>query len=323
MCLNPLTIKSYKDIHGKGTGYILVPCGVCPQCLSNKQNYIIQRVRLVSRNHYVYMCTLTYDDIHLPYFEYRGQKFTYVNIKHFQDLMHNLRRHCSYDLKYLFVTERGKKRHRPHLHVLFFVRYSNFDNIDMLNIGSDLQELILKYWACNIGTRKFPIYEPLFQLKYTNGRSNFDFHPVVNFNGDKSDAYFYTTKYVLKYDTFTDNIRKYFYATMTPEEYKKYWNLWKPRCIFSKNFGADEINRGIIREMIDFSKNIKHPCFVNPDGSTFPLSPYLFNKFGTLADKEFFSNFTPDLVDEHNNNMRYENLLSKHSRTLKFLSDKY
>ncbi len=323
MCLRPLTIKSYRDIHGNGTGYMLVPCGVCEQCLRNKQNYLIQRVRLMSTNHYCYMVTLTYDDKHLPFFEYNNQLFTYVNISHFQNMVKRMRKYLSFSFSYLCVTERGKLKHRPHIHALFFVKYSQYSLIEHYNIGSDLQKSILDNWSVNIGTNRKPIFEPLFTFVIKNGRSNFDFHPVTMVNGDMSDAFFYATKYVTKYDSFTDNIRKFFFATMSPEDYRKFWNLWKPRLLLSKRFGSDESYRKTIENMLHLSKIKKHPCYFNPDGSSFPLSPYLYNKFGNLELKAFFSQYTPTLEDEHNQRLEYENKLSKHRNTLKFMSEKY
>lgn len=323
MCLRPITIKNYKDIHGKGSGYINVPCGVCEQCLRNKQNYLIQRVRLMSSNHYSFMCTLTYDDEHLPYFFHNGQKFTYVDIHHFQNMVKRIRKYCPFSFSYLCVTERGSKRHRPHIHALFFVKYSQYSLVEHYNISQVLQNLIFDHWSINIGTNRKPIFEPLFTFVIKNGRSNFDFHPITMRNGDMSDAFFYATKYVTKYDTYTDNIRKFFFASMSPEDYKRYWNLWKPRLLLSKRFGSDELYRDIIEGMLQLSKIKKHPCYFNPDGSTFPMSPYLYNKFGNLELKEFFSQYKPSIEDEHIQRLEYENRVSLHRNIFKILSYKY
>lgn len=324
MCLSPLTIKNYKDIHGKGTGYITVPCGHCEQCLRNKQNYIVQRCQLLSKDHYCYMCTLTYNDDHLPFFILNGQKFSYASVKHVQNLFKLLRKYFEYPFKYLCVSERGKLRHRPHWHILFFVPYKNFDNIDALNIERQLSNLVLKYWCINIGSTRKPIYESLFTYSEYNGRRNFDFHFVQgNIFSGTDDVFFYASKYVLKFDEYTFNIKKFLFSSLPYEEFKKLWNLWKPRLLLSKNFGSSELYRDDVVSMIKSSYVNKHPCFFNGRGQSFPLSPYLYNKFGSLADKEYFTAFKPSIEDEARIGKEIENVISKHVRVYDILKDKY
>lgn len=75
MCLNPLQrpnpnrgqahigLNFLKDCDNQ---YIYVPCGHCPECISMRQSQLVQRVENESKYSYLYFCTLTYDNRHLP-----------------------------------------------------------------------------------------------------------------------------------------------------------------------------------------------------------------------------------------------------------------
>ena len=76
MCLNPIQrpnpnlgckpragLMFMKDTTSK---YIDVPCGHCAECVCLKQNQLAQRIENESKYSYLYFCTLTYDNKHLP-----------------------------------------------------------------------------------------------------------------------------------------------------------------------------------------------------------------------------------------------------------------
>lgn len=75
MCLNPILrpnvnfgkghigINFLKDCDRR---YIEVPCGHCPECIAVRQNQLVQRVENESKYSYLFFCTLTYDNKHLP-----------------------------------------------------------------------------------------------------------------------------------------------------------------------------------------------------------------------------------------------------------------
>lgn len=76
MCLNPISRPNpnlgckpssgymfMKDLKSK---FIEVPCGHCAECVALRQNQLAQRVENESKYAYLYFCTLTYDEKHLP-----------------------------------------------------------------------------------------------------------------------------------------------------------------------------------------------------------------------------------------------------------------
>lgn len=191
MCLHPVTIpnpaynKTCYAVQGddivvkpsqlsSAKEFIQVPCSKCPECRGTYFNSILQRAIVESLTSYVYFVTLTYDDKHIPSIELPdGDIIYYSDYSHIQDMFKRLRHNHVLDraFRYLVATEYGDKRHRPHFHLLIFVeRYSDDD----LRTVPFIYERILfynlsKYYALNVGTRKQPIYEPLFTytFKYT------------------------------------------------------------------------------------------------------------------------------------------------------------
>ena len=75
MCLNPITrpntnrglghigLNFLKDCDNQN---IYIPCGHCPECVAMRQNQLVQRVENEAKYSYLYFCTLTYDNKHLP-----------------------------------------------------------------------------------------------------------------------------------------------------------------------------------------------------------------------------------------------------------------
>lgn len=75
MCLNPILrpnvnrglghigLNFLKDCDNQ---FIRIPCGHCPECIAVRQNQLVQRVENEAKYSYLYFCTLTYDQVHLP-----------------------------------------------------------------------------------------------------------------------------------------------------------------------------------------------------------------------------------------------------------------
>lgn len=127
MCLNPILIKNVNygnksklsHISDTTSQYIPVPCGRCSVCLALKQQYIVQRVQMESLSHDLYFGTLTYNNESLPIHEVGDFRLAYVDICDWQKMLKMIRKHEHLpNFKYLFVTEFGGRRHRPHIHFI-------------------------------------------------------------------------------------------------------------------------------------------------------------------------------------------------------------
>lgn len=123
-----------------------------------------------------------------------------------------------YRFKYLVAGERGGAKKRPHYHILFFVEptpkmreYQQQGALgkaglraECLKMENHLRDLVRKYWSINKGTKKNPIWEPLFTYaeKWINGKkySNFDLHYVDPYSSEKNhnSVFYYVTKYLIK-----------------------------------------------------------------------------------------------------------------------------
>lgn len=311
MCLTPILIKnqsryysgridSHKEFHDTTSQFIYVPCGHCAECFKKKQLYIVQRTQLEALDSYLFFCTLTYQDSMIPYLDIGDFRHFYPDFHDFQTMIKRCRKDDRWNVsKYLVVSEYGGKRHRPHFHVVFFVKKSEFDNIfTPINYQSNLFSLVLENWSRNLGSRKFPKYVPLCQYVRRGKYSTFDLHyvdPCTSKHG-LMDVAFYVSKYCLKFDDWSESKRKALYLNLSPEEYRSYWNLFKPRIRSSHGFGLSDVSSKYLRKCIDeFSNNSDFPMFRNPlNGQLSPMSPYLFNKVGTLLDKERFYLYTKD-----------------------------
>lgn len=332
MCLSPILIKNksryYQGridsdslLHDTKSQYIYVNCGVCPQCLRNKQNYLIQRVILESMSNYVYFATFTYMDDMLPYIDVNGYRHYYADVSDFQNMIKRCRKRDEWIInKYLYVTEYGGKSHRPHFHALFFVpKDDSHSKFDPISICAYLSDMFKDEWKRNVGSSRSPIYKPLslFVVKRTlfGLNSPFDFHfvnPSLT-DGGESDVGFYVSKYCLKFDKWIDDKRKALYLNLNPDEYNSVWKLLKPRLEYSNFFGVSDVARDYVRKCIDvYSEGFEYPIFRNPySGKTFPLSPFLFNKFGKLSDKYDFY-FKSNSPDSLNDSFRYSDFDFKH-----------
>lgn len=261
MCIAPITIPNpnYKLGHiglnflkDCDNTYIAVPCGHCPDCIALKQSSWTQRAEVESRKSHLFFATLTYDNKHLPVLVVpdengEGQyELPFANIHHIQLMMKNIRDNKDFDrdFKYLAVSELGSGRGRPHFHVLFFVESRPYDDNNYIRgLEKSLWQLCFKYWSINVGTRKEPVYEPLFtyRKKFVGGRvqTNFDLHwvnPSLTAEGISNVAY-YVTKYLLKPSDKESRRQQALSLNLSPELYDEVWSIVKCRLLVSKGFG--------------------------------------------------------------------------------------
>ena len=215
MCNNPVTIRN--PYFGQGssvplhpsltfsTPTIEVPCRTCSECLSSRRSMLTQRMVFESLTSYVYMVTLTYDDDHLPLASVRDSDGTEVKIPYsdyddIQLLVKRLRAHGLPDnrgFRYFVTSEFGSKRSRPHFHMLLFVARLNSDTPQVLqDLTVFLYDTVRKLYARNVGTRRSPIYEPLFTYRtrrMSNGKvySTYDLHLLTDEKFYRSGSFDY------------------------------------------------------------------------------------------------------------------------------------
>lgn len=326
MCLHPYTIKNlnrirdpsritpFRSLKDCTSQYINVPCGHCAECVRLRQNYLIQRIRLLSYNFDIYFQTLTMKPTLTPRISYDlddGSTFTseVASREYFQNYIKRVRKRKYFPDGFLYycVSEYGGKKHRPHFHVLYFVpRKTEFtDIVKCRSFANSVRWSLFHEWSINKGTRKNPDYEELIEYHelYKNGKlyKNYDFHFVEPKNGDSyENVAFYVTKYVLKIDKFVSSrigLAKYHLAN--PEDFPRFLYDFRPFQLFSKGLGFadskftldyDKRNK-LLQSFVDTSVNSAE-CGGNPynsllfytsDGKSFPLSPYIRKRVLTTA----------------------------------------
>lgn len=201
--------------------------------------------------------------------EYKIERIPYADIHHLQLLFKRMRDNNTLGrpFRYIAVTERGKKRARPHAHIMFFVPKRQGDTVaDCESLNEGLRDMLLQYWSTNIGTRKNPVYERNFTLRqrWIAGKlyRNFDCHyvnPVLSTNG-VNDVTFYVTKYMFKESKKEEELRKmlFKYLAHTDEEtgqldldlFHQTWDVVKSRVVCSKGLGLDAQFETIVRTNI-------------------------------------------------------------------------
>lgn len=118
-------MRKIKDCESE---YLNVPCGVCSECVAKRQMFLVQRVRSMSLDNYIFFITLTYNNESLPKLTTSTNvTIPYADIADVQKMFKRIRKINPFNrqLSYLFVSERGKERGRPHFHGLLFLKNSN------------------------------------------------------------------------------------------------------------------------------------------------------------------------------------------------------
>lgn len=283
MCVSPVTIanpyfgkRAYKYVDGsirdlepmfvsqKPT--IEVPCGKCIDCVDKKYAAILQRVQLESLTSYVYFCTLTYDDKHIPTLSFTTdfglQDIYYADISHIQSMFKRLRNLPLFQergIRYYGVTEYGTSRFRPHHHLMLFVaKKKDDDDTVKFDIEKYLWDNVQRYYSINVGTRKNPIYEKLFtyaeRVNYATGKKerNYDVTLVRDKtapDGDSStinsaDSIVKSLRYLISYitkptsyDAFVVDYFDRVSDTLPLDIRQKLFRILKCRHYYSKHLG--------------------------------------------------------------------------------------
>lgn len=344
MCLSPLRIPN-PHVNGMYTyengvvsssdrrlssreAYIHVPCGKCIECVSKRYNDLLQRVYVESLSSYVYLVTLTYNQKHVPVFRFTTSELVkvrrhfryvpskheiyYCDFSHIQDMLKRVRKlplFCDRDFRYLVVSEYGSERMRPHVHMLFFVgrKSSDLDNYPDL-LESDLASIFKSQFAVNVGTRKCPIYEPLFddRTKTIAGKtySTFDCKLIrpkneqgQYYTGDCSTVAGTVGKYVLSYVSKESRFEEYVSTWFIPFE-SRYGKqslsalkrLLTCRCSYSHQLGFGfDLSTGLrVRPAANLSFHL-----------TSGLAQRYYFYYSLPDDFDSFISAYPDLADSY------------------------
>lgn len=299
MCVSPIRIpnpnygnKTPVIVKTKDTvsRYINVPCGVCSECLMSRQMSLVQRARTMALDHYIFFCTLTYDNQHLPKLvTSSGFEIPFADISDFQNMIKRIRKYNKFGrpFKFYAVSERGSEKGRPHIHCLFFIpKNSNDDKLLPAQLETALSKVVFSEWRRNYGTRKFPIYQPLFKYhqKYVGGKlyKNFDFHYVVPHSSEQGsdDVAFYCTKYLLKPSNKEIRLQQALRLNLVEDEYEQVWKIVKSKVLCSKEFGASsDLQKSYVKSCIEKSVNDSTGFkYYIANGMSQPLSKY-YRKF--------------------------------------------
>ena len=203
LCLFPLNIPRPNGNGQKDR--IIVPCGKCANCLSNRRNdwSIRLKIEMESATSALFI-TLTYDDEHI---EYNLNYEPSVVKKTMQDYLKRIRKYSKF--RYYLVGEYGTQTKRPHYHLLIFSYDLNF--IDKL-------ESSWKFGFIKIGT--ITIKSINYVTKYHVNRTSYpgDANPSFNLMS-KNPAI--GLSYVDKYKTFHDGrIDRAFYHEMDNKKFR-------------------------------------------------------------------------------------------------------
>lgn len=302
--------------------HMAVPCKHCKECITKKQMDYVQRIVEESQKNEVYMVTLTYKNDMIRTINVNGYKYMYADITDWTNLVkrfdkwrkeenkeHN---YIPYPFRYFGITELGGKKGRPHIHLLIFIDKKYLpDRIACLNAEPIIYWAIRKEWCRNIGSKRKPIYKPLFEYheRYRNGRieRNYDCHyvrPEATEEG-MNNAAWYIMKYMLKDAPIEERRNKALKINLKPGEYENIWQIIRTKRFYSTYFGINaernpfgdiEPDKDIeqhIKWCIEESKRLKleYPCWFNPiNGKSFPLCEYYKKYFLTLEDIKYWWN---------------------------------
>lgn len=135
-CFHPINVRQWKELsdgsHQRINNYHYVPCGKCVACLSRKRNEMTYRLTQEQKAaSYSFFLTLTYDQMNMPIKVQDDKSFFVFRKKDLQDFLKRVRYflgEMNKDLKcsYFAVSEYGAHTHRPHYHMLFFVKNDKY-----------------------------------------------------------------------------------------------------------------------------------------------------------------------------------------------------
>ena len=256
------------------------PCGHCLECRQSRQFGFIQRAQVEAENSMIFFVTLTYDNEHLPSLDveipvvvdentgdelypldssfvdsYKTVSLPYADIHDIQLLLKRMRDNIDFEgrsFKYVAVSELGKQRGRPHFHMMLFLGCLNSDYFPSGRVKPSIYtrweklfyDFISTHFARNIGTRKNPIYIPLFTYKqsFRNGKlyTNYDCHyvqPADTVAGNASVA-FYVSKYIMKSSDRERRRAAFLKSGFSDSDFRSVWSVIKSKMVCSKGFGV-------------------------------------------------------------------------------------
>lgn len=331
MCISPIRIRNpnrgytgpnaqYKDCHSL---YINVPCGVCHECIANRQMQMVQRLQVECLVNHLFFCTLTYNNALLPKVgTSTGYSIRYADVSDVQKMFKRLRKRNAFGrpFRYLAVSELGSAKGRPHFHICFLIpKYDGDDLNTCLSLQTVMFDEVLSEWKRNFGTRKNPDYKPLctYVRKVVHGklRTNFDLHyvnPSLSLGGE-ADVAFYVLKYMMKPSNRLIRLQRALHMNLPEDEYEDIWKLVRTRHFESEGFGlgtSDYTKVGshrvyqipdkvysFLRSSIERSKvgngvDDPVPSFFSPiDGSSHPLAKYYKSKGEVFSMQDFLDFF--------------------------------
>lgn len=274
MCLNPIRIVNPKhkiSLSGGTPYYIEVPCGECAECkkISRDEWYFrtyYEAQSCFDSNGYILFDTLTYKDSCLPHMsdycevdeKYDCSCFNTEDYRNFfaqlREEWHRLymkglvRGDSKGNLKYFLTSEYGTSEsgtHRPHYHVLFFVRNNAID-------WFTLSKLISKCWHRG-RTDGYP-YQPMLYVKnhvFSRQQNSDQVH--------LQRVCLYVSKYITKDSSFVkvvdSRLLQYFRS-----RFVKYcnpdvdWNDITFDDIFSFDQGEKDLYKKLRKEMMQFHR---------------------------------------------------------------------
>lgn len=124
-CISPITLKIQNPLNKDGK--VIVPCGKCINCLTNRRESWIIRLIEEFKTKKATFLTLTYNDENLVYAD--SEKPT-LSKRDVQLFLKRLRKSLKKTLKYYCVGEYGSRTDRPHYHLILF--NSSSDDIDKI-----------------------------------------------------------------------------------------------------------------------------------------------------------------------------------------------
>lgn len=298
----------FNRLHNTVDAFIQVPCGQCLQCISLRQSWINQRVQMESLRSELFMLTLTYNNESLPIINVGEYCFAFPEWKDIQNMFKRIRKHLSYPIRYIMVSEYSKRR-RPHFHGIIAIERDTIKDFYKGSVSlceRELSKLFLKEWRVKVGgsTRK-PIYQSLFTYVRKGRKCNFDFHHIVDIPNHESDVSFYVSKYVTKYDQHTHKLLQKIKldVEVEPEFTPRILSAIKPRCTISKDFGSPDFPpiRDYITKCI-MKNEIELPQFYDiHTGQPSLLSRYYRKHCETMLNAltRYYNSDSSDVLSNH------------------------
>lgn len=283
--------KALKGIKNTTSRMLRIPCGVCDECVRNKQMGIVQRFIMETRKNHVYMASLTYNNKMLPKYVVDDFRIPYADYTDLNSVIRKLRRDQLFPrpFRYLAVSELGNLHGRPHFHVLFLLpKFKSDDFNTCLSMERQMFDVLKDNWCRNIGGRKFPIWEPLHTYKRVVTRqgikSNYDLHyvnPRFSANGEE-DVAWYVMKYLLKPQERAKKLQQKLKLNLDPDKYLMCWKIIRPRMFKSLDFGLareSDISNYLRLNVEKMKRLVPYPAFVSPiDGKVYPLARFYKSK---------------------------------------------